>query len=605
MGDVINIGCWAAFWGDTKSAVAQLLRVPELDYLVSDYLAEITLALLARQRAKDPNAGYTPDAIAALAPHLEQIHERGIKIVTNAGALNAPACAEAFAAAADEAGVPLTVATVEGDDLLPQRDRHLASGAEDMFTGRPVPEALSSMNAYLGARPIATALGAGADVVVTGRCADAAVILGPLLHEFSWSDDDPDLLAAGYLAGHIVECGPQCTGGTFTDWATVPGWDDMGYPIVECHRDGTAVITKPPGTGGLVTPATVGEQILYEIGDPGAYVLPDVVCDWRAVQLEQVGPDRVRVSGARGHPPTTRYKVTATHQNGYRAMTSAMFAGYEAAGRARRAGEALVQRSRRLIAGAGFGDFDEVLIEVVGAGDVLGASSAPDAATEVVLKVGVRHAERGALEIFAGELAPTGLVAQGMTGIFAGRPRPAPAIEIYHLLVDKADVPVRVRIDEETIPVEVAVGEDRDVSTPALAEDGATGPDGTGSAANGYVRVPLRRLAYGRSGDKGNLANIGLIARRPEFLDSIREQVTANRVASFFGHLLRGEVRRWDVPGMNAINITLDQVLGGMGGTSTLRYDPQGKSYAAMLLTMPIAVPAEWDHDGLLTPAAG
>lgn len=583
-----KIGCWAAFWGDTRSAVAQLLRVDDLDYLVSDYLAEITMALLARARAKDPEAGFVPDAIAALKPYLAEISERGIKVVTNAGALNPAACAAAFEEAVKEAGLDLKVAAVEGDDVLPKLDELVAAGAKDMFTGEPLPADVSTMNAYLGARPIATALAAGADIVVTGRCVDAAVVLGPLMHEFGWSDDDHDLLAAGSLVGHIVECGPQCAGGTFTDWSSVPGWDDMGYPIAEVEADGTVVITKAPGTGGLVTPGTVGEQILYEIGDPGAYVMPEVVCDWREVKLEQVGPDRVRASGAKGTAPTGTYKVTATHQDGYRAVTTAMFAGYEAAGRARRAGEAIFARSERLLAEKGLEPFRETSLEVVGGGDIFGEKSMPDAATEVVVKLGVLHAERAGVEVFSGEYVPTSLVAQGMTGFFAGRPRPAPVFRVIHLLVDKGMLEPRVTMAGEDVPLALSPG------YPA-AKPGTAVLDEPKATLSGTTKVPLKRLAYGRSGDKGNLANIGLIARRPEFAATIAEQVTAERVSSFFAHDLRDDavVKRWAVPGLDAINIVMTEVLGGTGGTSTLRYDPQAKSYAAMLLTMPIEVDAE------------
>jgi Acyclic terpene utilisation family protein AtuA len=453
-----------------------------------------------------------------------------------------------------------------------------------------------TVNAYLGARPIAMALDAGADVVVTGRCADAAVVLGPLLHEFGWSDEDYDLLSTGMLAGHILECGPQATGGLFTDWWAVPGWDDMGYPIAECRRDGAVVITKPEGTGGFVTPATVGEQILYEIGDPGAYVVPDVVCDWRAVQLEQEGPDRVRVTGAKGRPPTTTFKCSVTHVEGYRALMTALFAGYDAAGRARRAGEAMVTRSERLAGEAGLARFDETSIEVVGSGDLHGWESATDAAVEVVLKVGVRHRDRGGAKVFSAECMSLSLVAQGMTGVFGGRPRVAPVIRVFHLLVPKSVVSPTVRIGAEAFAVDISRGHiDHDEGTPALAE-----PDAGGAPPAGRT-VPLRRLAYGRSGDKGDQVNIGLIARRPEFRDVIKEQVTAARVSAFFHHYLAGrEVRRWELPGLGAINIVLPDVLGGMGGTSTLRYDTQGKSYAAMLLTLPVTVPAEWDGQGLL-----
>jgi hypothetical protein len=595
MREHVRLGCWAAFWGDTSTAVDQILDGSQVDYLVSDYLSEITMALLARARAKDPNAGFVPDAIRVLTPRLAEIRERGIKIVTNAGALNPAACARAFAEAAEKAGVPLRIAAIEGDDLMGQLSVLRAGAAADMFTGEPLPENPMTMNAYLGARPVAQALAAGADVVVTGRSVDSSVVLGPLLHEFGWSDEDYDALSAGTLAGHIVECGPQCTGGNFTDWQAVPGWENMGFPVVECHSDGTAIISKPANTGGLITPATIGEQIVYEIGDPGAYVMPDVVCDWRNIQLEQVGPNQVRASGARGSKPPATYKVTATHADGYRVMTSAMFAGLDAAGKARRAGEALATRAERMIAKAGFSPITERSIEVIGAGDIHGPEHRNDAATEAVVKIALRHPEKAALEIFALEYPPMALIAQGMTGFFGGRPRVAPAIGVYHLLVDKASVDVTVRIGDEVSPVAISAGDPAGVvGTPEL-------PDGDGSASRDPAfSVPLRRLAYARSGDKGNNANIGVIARRPEFASVIAEQVTAERVHGYFAQYLQGRVRRWEMPGLSALNFVLEGALGGRGGTSTLRYDPQGKSFGAMLLEIPIAVPADWDRDGLL-----
>jgi hypothetical protein len=594
--DLVRFGAWAAFWGDTSRAARQILRVEDLDYLVSDYLAEITMALLARARAKDPTVGYVQEAIDVLTPIMPELHERRIKVVTNAGALNAGACAAALQQAAAAAGTPLRVAAVEGDDLMGRLEQIMAGQPRDMFTGEPVPAGVSSMNAYLGARGIAQALGAGADIVVTGRCADAAVVLGPLMHEFGWADDEYDLLAAGSLVGHIIECGPQCTGGIHTDWDAVPGWDDMGYPIAEVGRDGVAVITKPLGTGGLVSPGTVGEQILYEIGDPSAYVMPDVVCDWREVTLEQVGPDRVQVSGARGRAPTTSYKVTATYQDGYRAMTSAMFSGLDAAGRARRAGNAVVSRTERLLAEDGLPPLSESSVEVIGAGDTFGAQPPNDAATEAVLKIGVRHVSKDALQIFAGEFIPFGLIAQGMTGVFAGRPRVAPVFRVFHLLADKANTPVTVRLGDQLTAVDVSPGSgDAQIATP-LVNDAPV----NGSQPARVISVPLRRLAYGRSGDKGDKANIGLMARTPEFAPLIRDQVSVERVAAFFAHYGPKRVERWELPGLNAVNFLIDGVLGGSGGTSTLRYDPQGKSYAAMLLTLPVDVPAEWDLDAML-----
>jgi hypothetical protein len=582
MKDTVRIGCFAAFWGDTRSALRGLLDDPAgLDYLVADYLSEITMALLARMRAKDPDGGFIAEFVATIAPALPEIAERGIKIVCNAGALNPAAAAGAVRGAAAAAGVSLRVAAVEGDDLLPRAAEF--AGHRDMFTDAELPARPGSLNAYLGARPIAIALAAGADVVVTGRCVDAAVVIGPLMHEFGWKDDEYDLLAGGALAGHLIECGPQVTGGNVTDWEAVPGWEDMGYPIAECRPDGTAVITKPAGSGGLITPLTVGEQLLYEIADPGAYLLPDVICDWRDVRLAQDGSDRVRATGARGSAPTTTYKVTATSVEGYRALTTAMFAGAGATGKARRMAEALVARTERLIAAAGFAPLTESSIEVIGAGDVSGGDPGPG--TEAVVKIGVQHPDKGALEIFSTEFASFALVAQGMTGVFAGRPRVAPSIAVYHLLVPKEDLPVRVLLDEQQLTVQVAPGSAEAVTaTPALPEAPAPAPAGG-------RRVALAEIAVGRSGDKGNLANIALLARAPEHTAVLREQVTAERVAAHLAHLRPGAVRRWAAPGVHGINIVLDDVLGGTGGTSTLRYDPQGKSYAAMLLTMPVEVP--------------
>jgi hypothetical protein len=578
----------------------QVLATKEVDYLVSDYLAPITMAHLAHARSKDASEGYVEDAITTLVPVLPEIYLRGIKVITNAGALNPVGCAAALQAAARDAGSPLRVAVVEGDDLMPRLGEIMTARPRDTFTGELVPVDVSSINAHLGARPIAQALGAGADIVVTGRCADAAVVLGPLMHEYGWRDDDYDLLAAGSLTGHIIRCGPQCTGGIHTDWDKVPGWGDLGYPVAEAGPDGVAVISKPPGSGGLVSVGTVGEQILDEIGDPGAYVLPDVICDWREVALEQVGPDRIRVSGARGSAPTTSYKVTATYQDGYRAMTTAMFAGIEAGGRARRAGVALVGRTEHFLGEDGFEPLTESSIEVIGAGDTFGPAARRDDATEAVLKVGVQHADKEALQIFVGEFAPLGLVAQGMTGVFACQPEVAPVFSVFHLLVDKSSTPVTVHLDDSTVPVAVAAGTANPwLSTPTLVDAPADG-----GCLDDVVEVPLKRLAWARSADEGDNANIGVLARRREYEPLIHEQLTAERVAAFFAHYRPAGVQRWELPGLRAMNFLLDGVLGGSGGTSTLRYDPQGKSYAAMLLTVPIRVPADWDLDAMSTDAA-
>lgn len=587
MDRVVRIGCGAGFWGDTPEGPAQLVASGQINYLVMDYLAEITMSILARIKARDPAQGYASDFVTqVMRPLARQIADGRIRVVTNAGGLNPLACRDALVALFAELGVSLKVAVVTGDDLSDRVAELRATGAREMFSGAPLPERLVSVNAYLGAFPIAAALARGADVVVTGRCVDSALVLAPLIHEFGWGPGDHDLLSAGSLAGHIIECGTQCTGGVFTDWRDVPGWDDMGFPIAICRADGSFDITKPAGTGGLVTPATIAEQVVYEVGDPGTYILPDVTCDWRAVRLDQVGPDLVRVSGARGRAPTAQAKVSATHADGWRSAVTMMIAGGEAAARAQATGEAILKRTARLIAAAGHAPFAETSIEVLGAEASHGAASRALAAREVVLKLAVRHPAREALEIFAREIFPAATaMAQGLTGFAGGRPKAQPVVRLFSLLVDKAALAPMVVDDAGHLPVPFAAQ-----TPPGPA---ATMPVSADAPPGPRASVPLVALAHGRSGDKGNAANIGILARDPAFLPAIRAALTPDRVAEAFAHYTPSRVDRFDWPGLNGVNFLLHDVLGG-GGIASLRHDPQGKVLAQVLLDTDIAVPAEW-----------
>jgi hypothetical protein len=355
--DTLRIGSASGFWGDSEFAAAQLVQRGNIDVLVFDYLAEITMSLLSRAKAKDPALGYAPDFVTTLQPLMKELKLRGIKVIANAGGVNPSACRAALVAAAQAKGVDLKIAAVLGDDLMPQVEALRAAGTQEMFAGSPFPQKVMSANAYLGAFPIAAALAAGADIVVTGRCVDSAVTLAPLIHAFGWTVADHDLLAQGSLAGHLIECGTQATGGNYTDWDTVPGWDDMGFPVAECRADGSFIITKPEGTGGLVCPSTVGEQMVYEIGDPRAYILPDVVCDFTGVTLTQVGPDRVEVKGARGLPPTDQAKASITYADGFRAMSLFMIGGIDAGAKAQRVGAAMLARMQHHYAQRGWPDF--------------------------------------------------------------------------------------------------------------------------------------------------------------------------------------------------------------------------------------------------------
>ncbi|MGE3773237.1 MAG: acyclic terpene utilization AtuA family protein [Gammaproteobacteria bacterium] len=585
---IVRIGCGAGFWGDSAEGPAQLVRAGGLDYLVMDYLAEITMSLLARAKAKKPDAGYATDFVdGVMKPLLPEIARSRIKVVTNAGGVNAAACCAALAAAIRDAGLTLRVAAVVGDDLLPRADELRAAGVTAIDDGAPFPAQPWSANVYLGAKPIAAALAAGADIVVTGRCVDSALALGPLMHEFGWRDDDYDRLAAGSLVGHIIECGAQCTGGLYTDWQSVPGWDDMGFPIAECRADGSCVITKPAGTGGLVTPPTVAEQITYEIGDPARYLLPDVACDFTAVTLHADGPDRVRVDGARGVAPGPRYKASVTYKDGFRATAMMMIGGRDAAAKARRVADAILARTRRLFAAQGHDDYRDVSVEVLGAESTYGPHARHADTREVVLKIGVAHRDAAPLELFAREIFPSATaMAQGLTGFAGGRPNVQPVIRLYSCYVDKATVPVAVEIAGREIPIAPNT-----TATPARPPEGAALPL-LAAPADG-VEAPLHLFAHGRSGDKGDAANIGILARDPRWLPLLRAQLTAAAVRRYFAHLVHGEVTRYEWPGLHGFNFVLQQALGG-GGVASLRHDPQGKAYAQMLLDFPLVVPRDW-----------
>lgn len=589
----IRIGGASGFWGDSSVGAPQLVRLGNVDYLVFDYLAELTMSILAAARLRKPELGYATDFVTVtMKSLLREIVDRGIRVVSNAGGMNPQGCADAIAALAAEQGLSVKIAVVEGDDVMPLLPSLKGEDVRDMQKGHPLPDKVLSANAYLGALPIKAALDQGAQIVVTGRCVDSAVTLGVLMHEFGWQPHEYDRLAQASLAGHVIECGCQATGGLHTDWDQVPDWANIGYPIVECSADGSFVVSKPPGTGGLVSTATVGEQVLYEIGDPGAYLLPDVTCDFTQVRLEPSGPDRVRVSGARGRAPGSGYKVCATFVDGYRCNAQLTIIGIDAVAKARRTGEALIERTRRLFAENGWADYTRTGIQVLGAESCYGPHAATQAAREVVLWVAVMHPEKAALELFAREVAAPGTSwSPGTTGV-GGRPSPAPSIRQCAFLIDKARVQPAVLIDGRRFAIDIPAGAAHDPAPAAGPHAMPLDVPPTRPATDDAIEVPLVRLAYGRSGDKGDISNIGLIARRPEFLPVLRAEVTPERVREWLGHLAQGRVTRYELPGFDAMNFVCESALDG-GGMASLRNDALGKGMAQILLSMPVKVQKE------------
>lgn len=449
----VRIAAGQGFWGDWLEAPVRQVRGGPIDYLVLDYLAEVTMSILQKQRSRDPNAGYARDFVTQMERILPDIAGKGIRVISNAGGVNPRACAAAVRAAADRLGLGdrIRIGLVTGDDLMGRLDTLIADGESfaNMETGRPlsdVREYVRAANAYLGMAPVVEALHRGANVVITGRVTDTGLTLGPLVHEFGWQPDDWDRIAAGTIAGHILECGAQSSGGNLLkDWRAVKRLDDVGFPIVEAQADGTFSVTKHPGTGGVVNVASVTEQLVYEMGDPTAYITPDGVADFTTIQLRQAGKDRVHVSGIRGRPRTPMLKVSVAWFYGYKAVGTLVYSWPEAVDKAKAADAILRKRLKSL----GL-TFEQVLTELVGVNATHGHLSGdpdPDIA-EVMLRIGVRAREREPVERFSREIAPLVLTGPpSVTGFAGGRPQVEEIVAYWPALLKRELIEPLVRVE--------------------------------------------------------------------------------------------------------------------------------------------------------------
>jgi hypothetical protein len=445
---MIRIANGQGFWGDSLEAPVEQVRRGPIDYLTLDYLAEVTMSILQKQRSRDPKAGYARDFVDMIARVLPDLKARRIRVIANAGGVNPTACKDAVLDVAKRQGIQMSVATVAGDDIMDRLDSFLARGIElkNMDTGESLAAIrahVQSANVYFGAWPVVDALAQGAEIVITGRVTDTGLALAPMIHEFKWKADDWDRLSAGTIAGHSIECGAQSTGGNCqVDWETIPHLEDVGYPIIEAEADGTFCLTKHAGTGGRVTVASVKEQLLYEMGDPHEYITPDCVADFTTIHLDQAGPDRVRFSGIRGRPATDFYKVSISYSAGFKAIGSMVYAWPDAYKKARAADRILRKRLERL----GL-RFDAIRTEFVGANACHGIAAAeppPEIAAqlaEVVMRIGVRSENRAAVERFTKELAPLALNGPPVvTGLGGGRPRVEEIVAYWPALIPKREV---------------------------------------------------------------------------------------------------------------------------------------------------------------------
>ncbi len=448
----LRIAAGQGFWGDLPDAPVRQVEGGPIDYLMLDYLAEVTMSIMQKQRSRDPSAGYAKDFVPLMKQILPACVERDIRVTANAGGVNVEGCAGAVKEVALELGLSgkLKIGIVTGDDIMPRLDELLARGVEmrNMDTGATldtVRDRIQSANVYLGAAPMVEALNRDARIVITGRATDTGLTLAPLIHEFGWATDDWNKIAAGTIAGHIIECGAQCSGGNCQyEWRSIPSLADVGFPIVEASPDGSFVITKHEGTGGWVIIPSVKEQLVYEMGDPHEYITPDCVADFTTVQLEYEGRDRVRVFGIEGRPATDTFKVSISYSAGFKAVGTLVYSWPDAYAKAMAADRILRARLDRL----GL-KFDEVLTEFVGAnathGPLAGMPS-PDL-PEVQLRVGVRSENRSSVERFTKEIAPLVLTGPpGVTGFAGGRPKVEEIVAYWPALLPKAEINASVSV---------------------------------------------------------------------------------------------------------------------------------------------------------------
>ena len=587
MSKTIRIGAATAFFNDSCMGIAQLLAKDEkLDYIIFDFLAESVMGGLGRGLANGTGQGFAADFVDSyILPHLPALLDRRIRIVANAGGLNPSACAEALRRGAAAAGLNVRIGVVEGDNLTARSAAIIGPETLDMFDGSSVldkvesADHINSLVAYTGAFPISAAIGAGADIVITGRAVDSAMALGPLIHEFGWGPEDFDLLAAGTLAGHLLECSAQVTGGTFTDWRDVPDWAGIGMPIGECSPDGGLVITKPEGTGGLVTIGTVSEQLLYEVSDPQRYYVADVICDFTNVHLTQIGPDRVHVTGARGVGRTATYKASLTYDAGWRATAVIPIIGLEAAAKARRFGDEMFKRANSMLRQSQLPPFTQTRCDVIG-GEGEGATTA-------ICRLVADHPDQAGAQLLAREQS-SGIshMSVGISLSLTAAVRPVQRIAGF--LIPKSSVSQTVTVDGASVPF-VSKTDANGMEANAIAPAIPATPD------DAQQTIPLIRLAWARSGDKGNLFNVAVIARKPEYLPYIAAALTPDVIGKHYGLLLSGgrslPVERFCVPGLSALNFVVGDSMDG-GVLASTRLDPVAKGMAQLLLdyTIPISV---------------
>ena len=588
----LRIANAGGYWGDDPGAMRRQVEGARPDYITLDFLAEITMSILQKQRAKDENLGYARDFVPMVLDVLPELLERKIRVISNAGGINPVACAKAILAGAERMGLSPTIAVVSGDCLLQRLPHLVAQGVElsNMETGEKfieVADKVRAANVYFGAAPVVEALRRWQpDIIVTGRVTDTGITLAPMMYEFGWAEDDWDKLAAGIVAGHMIECGSQVTGGNFSDWRKIECFDKIGYPVVEMQASGTFHISKTDHSGGLVSLDTVREQLFYEMGDPKVYISPDVIVDFSTVTLKEVAVNTVEVAGASGLAPTDSYKVSMAFEDRYKAVGSILVCGPEARAKAEKFAEIFWQKIGDL-------NFAETATEYLGWNACHRSLSIEPDSTEIVLRLGARSEKEKDLQAFG--RAISSLILSGPPGVtvLGGVPRVAQIMHYWPALLPKNLVKPMIGVVEaiggmsgDWLEVECVPGES--FTAGASHDQTADQADMAVLDAIGMMQkgdTLLSELCLARSGDKGDSVNIGVLARDAAAYKLVREYLTAQRIKNLFQELCFGQVRRYSVDGLHGLNFILEESLGG-GGSCTLRADAQGKTFSQALLRL-------------------
>jgi len=592
----IRIGNAGGFWGDDLNALNRQLTGGELDYIVVDYLAEITMSILRNQYIKNSNLGYVTDFVDQILDNAELIAKKRVKIISNAGGINQLECARQIIQGLQKKSIKLKICIVDGDnikEILDELYPKISSfkNIETYEDFENIKDRVGSANVYLGLLPIVKALENGADIIITGRVTDTSLTMAPAFYEFGWKIDDWDKIASSLVAGHIIECGAQASGGNYTDWHKVKKWDNFGYPIVNIYCDGSFEVTKHEGTGGLINTDIVKEQLLYEMGDPGYYISPDVVGDFSSIKLEEAGENCVKVFGIKGKPSTPSFKVSMAYEDGYKASSSIIIAGGNTLNKAKTF-EYIFWKRLKL-------NFEKTNTEYVGYNACHKNLAPPIDPNEILLKLSVYDYDKSKIDEFSKSIAPTILSGPMGVAVTGGRPKIQNVMAYWPALIDKKSIKSYVKVLDskgeiaETIEVSSVSGFETDItqyvpSTKQISSDNYYNTRVEFPGQN-VIMVKLNKICLARSGDKGNMVNIGVIARSKEIFDFISKQITADFVKNMFMVMCKGKVYRFKLDNLLALNFLLDGSLDG-GGTKSLMIDAQGKTFASAFLNQEIEI---------------